>query len=82
MIIHNPKELAAIVRSHRKSQKISQSRVCDLVGLKQTTISAFENRPEATKLDTLFRILAAANLEIQLLPKNADNDQSGWSEEW
>ncbi len=82
MIIHNPKELAIFVRSHRKKQKQSQSQLGDLVGLKQSTVSAFESKPEATKLSTLFRILSAANLEVRVRPKNLPDQQKDWEEEW
>ena len=83
MIIHSPKELALIVNNHRKKQKLAQATVADLVGLKQTTVSAFENRPEGTKLETLFQILSALNLNISLSPRGeADTDKTPWTEEW
>ncbi|WP_242602023.1 helix-turn-helix domain-containing protein [Legionella yabuuchiae] len=41
----------------------------DLVGLKQKTISAFENKPESIKLSTVLRILSALNLDIRVSPK-------------
>lgn len=46
--------LANAVRYQRKAQNITQSNTAKLVGIKQTTVSAFENTPEGTKLDTLF----------------------------
>lgn len=81
MIIHSPKDLALIVMDQRKKVKLSQSEVGDLVGLKQTTISAFENKPENTKLDTLFRILSAVNIEISISPKDKPF-KAEWKEEW
>lgn len=83
MLITLPKNLAAIIINQRKKLKLSQSEVGNLVGLKQSTISAFENQPEKTKLDTLFRILAALNLEIEISPKNkAIKTATDWKEEW
>jgi len=81
MLVHNPKHLALAVISQRKSLKLSQSEVGELVGLKQATISAFENKPESTKLDTLFRILSAVELQITTSRKN-DKTESQWKEEW
>ncbi len=82
MVIHNPKELAMFIRSYRKKQSLSQSDIGNLVGLKQSTVSAFERKPAVTKLDTLFRILSAANLEIHIYPKDSSDTQTGWDEEW
>jgi len=83
MLIHSPKELAILVISQRKRLKLSQAAVANLVGLKQKTISAFENKPESTELNTLFLILSAVNLDITVLAKDKTNiDKSQWKEEW
>lgn len=82
MLIHSPKELALAVLSQRKKLKLSQAATGDLVGLKQTTISAFENNPEKTKIDTLFRILSAVNLDFYTIPKDKTIDNTHWKEEW
>ena len=78
MIVHSPEELALMVRNYRKQAKISQAKAGDLVGMKQTTLSAFENKPDSTKLDTLFRVLAAVNLEVHVVPRGSVK----WDEEW
>lgn len=85
MLIHSPQELALAIANQRNKIKMSQSAAADLVGLKQQTVSAFENKPESTELDTLFRILAAVNLNIHVLPKEIDKtsrDSKEWNEEW
>lgn len=84
MLIHSPLELAMVVSNRRKDAKMSQSAAADLVGLRQTTISAFENKPGSTELDTLFRILAALNLDIHILAKveSTSPDKSKWDKEW
>jgi HTH-type transcriptional regulator/antitoxin HipB len=57
--------------------------ILDLMGIKQATVSAFENRPENTKMDTVFRILAAVNLDIYCLGKNEVlAGKNEWKEEW
>lgn len=81
--IRSPKELALAVASQRRNLKISQDKAGELVGLKQATLSAFENKPESTKLETLFRILSAVDLELYIAPKNEKNDPSSqWPHEW
>jgi len=82
VIIHNPKELAMLVKSNRKKLKLSQNNIGNLIGLKQSTVSAFEQKPESTKLDTLFRILSSTNLEIHIYPKDKPKKKNDWQEEW
>ena len=55
MLIRSPKELALLVANQRKKLKLSQAEVSNLVGLKQKTISALENKQESIKLDVVFK---------------------------
>lgn len=83
MLTRSPKELALQVMGQRKKLKLSQADVGELVGLKQQTISEFENKPESTKLNTLFLILSAVQLDVNLLGKNEDVlTKRPWKEEW
>lgn len=85
MLILTPKHLAEFSNSQRKQQRLSQSQVGALVGLKQTTVSKFELKPESTQLDTLFRLLSALDLEIHVAPKqkgSTSDTSPKWSEEW
>lgn len=83
MRIHSAKELALAVASRRKKLGLSQKEVGDLVGLLQKTLSAFETKPESSKLETLFHILSAVQLEIQLIPKEERGMMSTqWEQEW
>jgi len=54
------------------------------VGIRQDTVSSFELNPESTKLETLFKILAALELSLDIQPRNQspDSPASGWKEEW
>lgn len=81
MLIHSSKELALLTMDQRKKLKFSQVKVGELTGLKQQTISEFEMRPETTRLDTLFRILSALNLDLRIVPKDKAA-KTGWKEEW
>lgn len=83
MLIRSPKELALLAISQRKKLKLSQAEVGNLVGLRQKTISAFENKPGSTQLDTLFRILSALNLNIKVISKDETAiTKTQWKEEW
>ena len=81
MIIHSPQDLANYMRDHRKHIKLSQGEVSERVGVRQETVSAFENKPERTKTETLFKLLSALSLELQIVPKG-EQAQQGWDEEW
>ena len=83
MLVRSPKELALFVINQRKKQKLSQAEVGKLVGLKQQTISEFELRPEGTKLNTLFNILSAVNLDVKISTKEKTTITTAtWKEEW
>lgn len=84
MYARSPKELALLVMNQRKKCKLSQADVGALVGLKQQTVSGFEQKPEGTKLNTLFLILSAVNLEMKISAKNgtAIITEKKWKEEW
>lgn len=81
--IRSPKEFALLVMSRRKKLKLSQLEIAKLVGLTQKTISGFENKPEGTQLETLFRILSALNLDVKISSKDdLEKKDSEWKDEW
>lgn len=83
MVIHSPKELAIMAANQRKKLGLTQSEIADKVGLKQKTISAFENNPESVMLTTTFLILSSLHFTIELKPKNKDNELDvKWDQEW
>jgi len=45
--------------------------------LNQTTVSSIEQGAPGTRLETLFRMLAALDLEMVIRPKTDANDSSG-----
>lgn len=81
MLARSITELAALVKNQRKRLGLTQRDVAERVGLKQKTISGFENYPDCIRLETLFQILSAVNLEIQLSPKGEKEEQH-WTEAW
>ncbi|NIH20292.1 helix-turn-helix domain-containing protein [Morganella morganii] len=67
--------LTNTVKDHRKISKMSQTQTAELIGIKQTTVSDFENKPESTKLGTLFKILAALDLELHVTKRGSAQDE-------
>lgn len=83
MKVTSPISLAYAVKDQRKIKKLTQTKTADLIGIKQTTISDFENRPESTKLETLFKILSALDLELHVVKRGSTLDEKKvWKKEW
>ena len=83
MKVTSPALLAAAVRDQRKISKLTQAEAAKLVGIKQTTVSDFELRPESTKLETLFKLLSALDLELHVVKRGSTlDDNKVWDREW
>ncbi|MCL1123564.1 helix-turn-helix domain-containing protein [Shewanella surugensis] len=93
MKVTNANQLSAYLKDARLNMHLSQSKVASKVGIRQDTVSSFEQHPDSTKLDTLFKILSSLNLELDVKVRNvALAEQLGddkslasdqeWKEEW
>lgn len=73
----NPKSLGIILRSVRKSKGLNQTEAGKVVGVDQTTLSKIERGESNARIDTLFRILAALDMELIVRPreKAAETDE-------
>ena len=87
MKVTNSTHLSAYLKDIRQTRKLSQEKVACKVGIRQDTVSSFERNADATKLETLFKILSALELELVIQPRNsppgvAEENGGGWKEEW
>jgi len=83
MNVTSPKMLAQALRNARKQRKLTQREAAESMCMKQSTVSEFENHPEGTRLDTLFKLLAALDLKLQVVSRKGENHSSdGWDQEW
>lgn len=84
MVATTPQMLAHAVKEYRKLQQKSQTEIANLANTKQATISIFENDSTGTKIETLFNILMALELElvVQPRPKSRDILQDEEGEIW
>ncbi|MHA6958907.1 helix-turn-helix domain-containing protein [Proteus mirabilis] len=83
MKITTPSMLAAAIHDLRKQSKLTQAQTAEQVGLRQATVSEFENNPESTKLETLFKILASLELELHVVKRGKNlNEGKVWNKEW
>jgi HTH-type transcriptional regulator/antitoxin HipB len=69
-MIYSPRQLADHVRLIRQKNQWTQSELAKKVGLKQATISHFENNPDLTTLATLFKILQSLDLKMDVQEKD------------
>ncbi|MCW7761602.1 transcriptional regulator [Photorhabdus luminescens] len=83
MKITSPEMLALAMREARKKSKLTQRETADRVGMKQSTVSGFEKYPEGSKMETLFKLLSALELELHVSERGSSpRTGSGWKEEW
>jgi len=70
-MIYGPVQLANYLKLVRQKNQWTQSELAKRIGIKQATVSNFENNPEKTTLATLFKILQSLELAMVLYEKNA-----------
>ncbi|MFO7713029.1 helix-turn-helix domain-containing protein [Desulfosarcina sp.] len=66
--------LGAAIKEARKIKGLTQAAAGKPVGIDQTTVSKVEQGGRGTRLDTLFRLLAALDLELVLQPRQRPED--------
>ncbi|MFZ4746844.1 MAG: helix-turn-helix transcriptional regulator [Sphingomonas sp.] len=71
-IVRLPSQLGALIQSERLRRNMTQQQLASLIGKQQKTISAIENGSEGTKLDTLLRVIAILDLDLQVIPRRKD----------
>lgn len=76
--IRTPMQLAMVLNGYRKKLKLTQKEASEKVGLLPKTISALENNPEKSSLESLFKLISALGLELVLKPKKTGNSDGEW----
>ncbi|MCB1420856.1 MAG: helix-turn-helix transcriptional regulator [Notoacmeibacter sp.] len=65
-LARTPKDIGHAIRSVRKARNLTQKELATRSGVWQETISKIENGVASTKLETIFDLLAALDLELQV----------------
>ncbi len=74
----SPKVLGQILKSTRSQKGLTQEQAGNLVDITQAMISRIERGETHIRVDTLFRLLAALELEIAIQPRDkADGKSEG-----
>ena len=65
-LARNQQQLGNVIRRHRQKCGYTQAAHAELAGVRQGTISMIESGSTDARIDTLFTVLAALNLEFQV----------------
>lgn len=65
-LARTPKDIGTALRNARRDQKLSQQALATKSGVWQETISKIENGSPGTRMETIFDLFAALNLEIEI----------------
>lgn len=76
-IVYSPKSLGIAIKRQRKAKNLSQNEAGAPFKLDQTTLSSVEQGAPGTRLETIFRILAALDLEMIIKPKKNAASKNG-----
>ncbi|MDM7852508.1 helix-turn-helix domain-containing protein [Pseudochrobactrum kiredjianiae] len=74
-IARTPQQIGNAIRRARKQLGIYQADLGDRAGLRQGTVSILETGNPAARIDTVLALLAALDLEFQIVPRSK---QSPW----
>ena len=69
-MIYSPQQLANQLKLIRTNNNWTQAGVAKRVGVKQATISNFENEPDRCQLQTLFKIMQALHVSMLIQPQD------------
>jgi HTH-type transcriptional regulator / antitoxin HipB len=83
-VARTPAQLGPILRSLRSERSLTQQEAGAKVGLKQSTVSAIESHSATSRVDTLYKLLSALNLELVVRDKTGDQGVTGGvrKQEW
>ena len=70
--IYSPVQLANYLKLLRQQNHWTQEALASRIGIKQATLSNFENHPDKTTLTTLFKILQSLEVVMTLNAKPAE----------
>jgi len=75
-LVRTPKNIGHAIREARKAKNLTQSDLASMSGVWQETISKIENGSGGTKLETIFALLAALDLELTVIERSkGDSDE-------
>ncbi len=74
----SPSILGQILKSVRVKKGLNQQQAGKLVGMTQAMVSRIERGESNARIDTLFRLLAALDMEMIVQPREKAQNEGGW----
>lgn len=71
--ITSAENLGRVLKMHRKKLGLTQTQAGEKLNLTQKTVSNIESGRPGVPLDSLFRLMSALNLEMQLQPRDTSH---------
>jgi HTH-type transcriptional regulator/antitoxin HipB len=68
-------QIGAVIRRERRARGLTQAQLGAKTGLRQATVSKLEKGEPATRLSTLFDVLATLNLELTVSSRSKTSKQ-------
>lgn len=75
-IVYSPQSLGQSINRKRKLMKINQKEAGLPFGIAQSVVSSIENGVPGIHIDTIFRMLAALDLEMVIRSKGKDREKT------
>ncbi len=69
-IARTTKDIGNVLRNVRKAKGLTQTELASRAGVWQRTISNIETSASEARLDTVFDLLAALDLEFRIVPRS------------
>ncbi|MGP3699497.1 helix-turn-helix domain-containing protein [Rhodobacter sp. NSM] len=69
-IARTTRDLGTILRQARRTQNLTQAELASRAGIWQRTVSNIETSASGAKVDTIFDLLAALDLELHIVPRS------------
>ena len=63
-------ELMIALSQARKEKGLTQKKLSEITGVRQSAISRLENGNTSTQIDALIRLFTAMNMKLQIVPMN------------
>ena len=79
-MIYNSKQLANYLKLVRNQNNWSQAEVAKRIGVKQSTLSNFENDPERCQIQTVFKLVQALGRTMPIMPNTPHHTSQ--NEDW
>lgn len=80
--VSTPRLLGEALRTARKGLGETQAEIAGRVGLLPKTVSALESNPGASSLSSLYKLLAALDLDLVLRPRRSGKGKPSTTGEW